>query len=129
MTVSSTAKAGAKRPLSATSGRDKLTLGMPVESRLAIEHAITRLLDESESVALAMPQAIRVICEALGWVCGGCWRAAGNTLADARCAETWGAEAPEIEAFLDVTRRHQPAKQPGGLIGRAWAERKPVWIR
>ena len=89
MKVSRTAETGAARRLSATSGRDELTLGMPVESRLAIEHAITRVLDESESVAQAMPQAIRVICEALGWACGACWRA-GKTVAESRCAETWG---------------------------------------
>ena len=95
---------------SAAKAREDTTQGMPVAARLAIEHAVTGVLDGSESVAQAIAQVIRVICEALGWVGGARW-GSGEKLADLRCAETWGLDEPAIQAFFDVTRRHTPASR------------------
>ena len=98
-----------------------------MELRLAIEHAVTRVLEESGSIAEAAPQVIRVICEALGWACGARWEPDKQTQA-IRCAETWGIRSAGVDAFLEATRKQAPSTQLGGLNRRAWTERKPVWI-
>ncbi|HEX6267778.1 MAG TPA: EAL domain-containing protein [Burkholderiales bacterium] len=105
-----------------------VTQRVQMELRLAIEHAVTRVLEDSTSIAEASPKIIRVICETLGWACGTRWELEGQSQA-IRCAEAWGIAAPGIEAFLEATRRRvPPSPQPGGLKRRAWTERKPVWI-
>jgi len=104
-----------------------ITRSVQIELRLAIEHAVTRLLEQSASIEEAAPRIIRAICESLGWACGARWQPEGtdNVL---RCAETWGVASALIEAFLEATRRQAPSTRAGGLNRRAWAERKPTWI-
>ena len=83
-----------------------------LELRLAIEHTVTRILEEAGSIEEASPRIIRAICENLGWTCGARWQAErpGEAL---RCAETWHMPAAAIDF---------------GLRRRACAEGKPVWI-
>ncbi|HJY79160.1 MAG TPA: GAF domain-containing protein, partial [Burkholderiales bacterium] len=98
-----------------------------MEIRLAVEHAVTRVLDESDSIEDAAPRIIRAVCETLGWACGARWHleCADQGLC---CAETWGVTAPGIEPFLEATRRQPPSTQSGGLARRTWIERQPTWI-
>src|SRR5262245_1638760 len=103
------------------------THAVQMEIRLAVEHAVTRVLDESESIEDAAPRIIRAVCETLGWACGARWHleCADQGLC---CAETWGVTAPGIEPFLEATRRQPPSTQNGGLARRTWIERRPMWI-
>jgi len=94
-----------------------------MEIRLAVEHAVTRVLDESESIEEASPRIIRAICETLGWACGARWQPEGDDQA-LRCAGAWGVPGPGIEAFLEATR----SIQSGALPRRTWFERRPLWI-
>ena len=105
----------------------RTTHAAQMELRLAVEHGVTRVLDESESIEEATPRIIRAICEPLGWACGARWHPEGPEQA-LRCAETWGLAGEGIEAFLEATRRQQPSTQLGGLNRRTWMERKPQWI-
>ena len=105
-----------------------VTPRVQVDLRLAIEHAVTRLLEESQSIAEAAPRIIRVVCETLEWACGARWEFDDRDEA-LHCAETWGVASAGIDAFLEATRRLAPSKQRGGLNRRTWAERKPQWIR
>ena len=98
-----------------------------MEIRLAVEHAVTRVLDESESIEEASPRIIRAICETLGWACGARWQPEDDDQA-LRCAAAWGVPGPGIEAFLEATRRLGPSIPSGGLPRRTWLERKPQWI-
>lgn len=50
-----------------------VTQRVQMDLRLAIEHAVTRVLEESDSIGEATPQIIRVICETLDWACGARW--------------------------------------------------------
>jgi GAF domain-containing protein len=104
-----------------------ITRTVQVELRLSIEHAVTKLLEESASIEEAAPRIIRSICESLGWACGARWQPEGadNAL---RCAETWGVASAAIDAFLAATRRQAPSTRTGGLKRRAWTERQPTWI-
>src|SRR5262249_23547583 len=43
------------------------------ERRLALQHATTRILSESNSFHEAAPQLLRTICENLGWDLGQFW--------------------------------------------------------
>jgi diguanylate cyclase (GGDEF)-like protein/PAS domain S-box-containing protein len=106
-----------------------VTLRVRMDLRLAIEHSVTRVLEESNSIAEAMPRIIRVICESLGWACGA--RSEHDERNQViRFAETWGVASAGIDEFLEATRRlPAPSTQPGGLNRRAWAEGKPTWIR
>jgi PAS domain S-box-containing protein len=97
------------------------------EQRQAIEHRVTRLLSESETVAAAMPGVLAAFCESLSWACGTRWsmdvKAGGF-----RCEEAWSIDDPEIAAFLAAS--HESTYQPGqaGLVRRVLGTGKPVWI-
>lgn len=98
-----------------------------LEQRQVMEHAVTRLLAECDSIGEAAPRIIQTICETLRWDCGArwYWDEKNHYL---RCAETWGLPSSEITAFLagnsDLTLRPESA----GLVRRVWTSLKPLWI-
>src|SRR5690606_13291290 len=99
------------------------------EQRLAMEHAVTRVLADAASVAEAIPSVIRVVCEAMGWQCGARW--VWDPQAQLfRCAETWGQNDPTIRRLLQtIAARTVAAGGPNeGLVRRAFATGKPAWI-
>jgi len=107
------------------------------EKRRAMEHAVTRVLAEAETVADAMPRIIQTICENLGWACGAHWR--WDEKAEVlRCAETWHIRAAEVAEFIVTAsatineapawRNEAPRAKTGGLVRRVWMDGAPVWF-
>ena len=65
------------------------------ERRQAMEHAITRVLAEAESLAEGMPKIIQTLCETLGWHFGTHYEYDRD--ADLlRSREAWGIDTPEF---------------------------------
>ena len=99
------------------------------ERRQAMEHAITRVLAESESLAEDMPKIIRTICETLGFHFGTRYEydRDANLL---RAREAWGIDTPEVREYIEMSRNRvvEPDSTGKGFIRRAFHERKPVWI-
>jgi len=97
------------------------------EQRQAIEHRVTRLLSESETVAGAMPGVLAAFCESLGWACGTRWSMDAKA-GGFRCEEAWSIDDPEIAAFLAAS--HESTYRPGqaGLVRRVLGTGQPVWI-
>ncbi|MBC7804311.1 MAG: EAL domain-containing protein [Candidatus Parcubacteria bacterium] len=98
------------------------------ELQQAMEHRVTRLLSEAESLEQVMPEIIRTVCEALGCACGArrTWDEREQKIA---CAETWCEPSPDIRQFLDLSR--EPRSLPrssGGLLRRVLASGEPTWI-
>jgi two-component system, sensor histidine kinase and response regulator len=96
------------------------------EARLAAQHAVTRVLAESPTLAAAAPLTLQAICESLGWSVGVIWRVdrKDNVL---RCVETWHTASAHVEQFDRDTRARTFA--PGeGLPGRVWQQVQPIWI-
>jgi diguanylate cyclase (GGDEF)-like protein/PAS domain S-box-containing protein len=99
--------------------------------RQAMEHAVTQVLANAETVADALPQTIRTICEAFGWACGAYWSAdeQRNVL---RRAAVWHIDAPEVARFLSTEAfagdRQLSAAKTGGLLRRVWRDGAPIWI-
>src|SRR5258708_5654394 len=58
------------------------------EQREKMEHAVTRVLAESETLAEAIPKVLQTICETLNWDCGARWSMDERKKAIA-CSETW----------------------------------------
>jgi len=97
------------------------------EARLLLE--TTRAIGEAEDFDSALSVTLRSICEATGWVLGQAWipRADGSVL---ECSPAWHSSAPPgtLEKFRAVSEGF--LFSPGvGLPGRAWANRRPEWIR
>lgn len=98
------------------------------ERRLQMEHAVTRILEESRTVEDALPQVIRTLAEGSGWVYGARWELdkAANLL---RCMETWCVDAPEVREFMAFSRlRTQAPGASKGPIHQVWGSNAPVWI-
>jgi len=98
------------------------------ERRLQMEHAVTRIVEESRTVEDALPQLLRTIAEASGWVYGARWELdkAANLL---RCMETWCVDAPEVREFMAFSRlRTQTPGASKGPIHQVWGSNAPVWI-
>ena len=97
------------------------------EQRQAMEHAVTRLLADAETIGEAMPKVIRTICETLGWDCGAHWQLdkRGRVL---RCAATWSVGASEVREFSAFSSRQNFVPTAAGLIRRVWTTGRPVWI-
>jgi diguanylate cyclase (GGDEF)-like protein/PAS domain S-box-containing protein len=98
------------------------------ERRLQMEHAVTRILEESRTVEDALPRLLRTLAEAGGWVYGARWELdkAANLL---RCMETWCVDAPEVREFMAFSRvRTQTPGTSKGPIHRVWVSNRPIWI-
>ncbi len=95
------------------------------EELQAIEHAVTRVLAEGDSVAGALVEVMRVVCETLGWDCGRYFRmddAAGVF----RFAGSWHVPNPALERFVRYSADRTFA--PGvGIVGKAGAG-EPQWV-
>lgn len=97
------------------------------EQRQAMEHTVTSLLTESESIGDAMPKIIRTICETFRWDCGAhwYWDKQDHML---RCAQTWSIASREVNEFVALSKQHSFVPMSAGLIRRAWSTGEPIWI-
>ena len=98
-----------------------------IEQRHAVEHAVTRLLAESASLADAAPKIIEAICATLGWDCGAFWHWDRHVQALA-CVESWSHGSAEVAQFLAASSAVTPAPEAGGLVRRVWMSGTPVWL-
>jgi diguanylate cyclase (GGDEF)-like protein/PAS domain S-box-containing protein len=99
----------------------------PAALQFILERAAALAFVESDTLAQAVPGIIRAVCETLDWACGARWALdeKSDTLV---CAETWGIAAADVQGFLDSMRQAPLAREPGGLVRRAWLEGEPIWI-
>jgi diguanylate cyclase (GGDEF)-like protein/PAS domain S-box-containing protein len=99
------------------------------ERRQAMEHAVTRVLAEAQSLDDAVPTIIRTICETMGWHYGD--RYALDTEAGLlRRREMWCIDRPEIKAFAEsgTNRTVKADNMAVGLVRRTYSSGKPVWV-
>ena len=99
------------------------------EKRRQMEHAVTRVLAEADTLASAVPRIIQTICEAMGWHCGTRWKWDKDT-GLLRCRDCWGIDAPEIQEYLATCLAHRLKPEGGrkGLVRQAFTSGKPVSI-
>ena len=98
-----------------------------LEHRQALEHNVTRVIAESETIDAALPKVIRMVCETFGWDCGVYWRWDRRDRL-LRCSDTWSSNAREVQRFVELSKQQCFAPTPVGLIRRAWSTGEPVWI-
>jgi diguanylate cyclase (GGDEF)-like protein/PAS domain S-box-containing protein len=107
--------------------RSDITQRKQLEQRQVMQHTVTRLLADSETVGDTISEVIRTICETLGWDCGARWEldANDNVL---RCIETWAVADSQIADFSKFSARQTYAASATGLILRVIATDSPQWI-
>src|SRR5262249_10560451 len=106
-----------------------VTQRVQIERRMAMEHAVTRVLADAKDLRDATERTLRAVCEAIDWACGAYWMLdeATQTL---KSAETWGTDASGVQDFLAATRSLTSLPISGnGLVRRACMEAEPQWIR
>jgi diguanylate cyclase (GGDEF)-like protein/PAS domain S-box-containing protein len=105
-----------------------ITERIRAERRMRMGHSVTRVLADSRTVEEALPQVLRAIAEAGGWVYGARWELdkAANQL---HCAEIWCESDPKLKEFEDFNRSRTQAPGAGtGPIHRVWASNSAEWI-
>ena len=92
------------------------------ERRIAAQHAITRILAESEFLAEAAEPIIRAICDTREWRFGAFWEVNGEQL---KCIATFpGCAFPDLDAKTSAAVFESGI----GLPGRVWRTGQPSWI-
>ena len=94
--------------------------------RLAAQHAVARIVAESESLAGAAPRILEAICECLDWDIGMLW-VVDRALDRIRCTETWVAPGVDAPEFVEFSRA-LVAEVGHSLPGHAWRLGTPVWV-
>ena len=92
---------------------------------LAIQHTVTTVLAEAETVEEAIPRLLCALGEGMGWDFGAYW-----TLGDGavlRCMETWTLSGLEVAGFEQATRG-STFEPTVGLPGRTWASERPAFV-
>ncbi len=100
------------------------------ELRQTMEHVITRILAEAETLAEAIPRIIQTICETMGWHCGARWQWDKET-GLLRCIECWGIDTPEIREFMAENAKwimKLESTSGRGLVRRVYSTGQPAWI-
>ncbi|MBC7454536.1 MAG: EAL domain-containing protein [Massilia sp.] len=98
-----------------------------IAQRQAMEHAVTRLLDESATLAVAVPKILQTLCVTLRWDCGAFWHWDKQSQA-LTCAQSWGTGSAGVAHFLAASSAMTLTPDSGGLVRRAWSSGAPVWI-
>jgi diguanylate cyclase (GGDEF)-like protein/PAS domain S-box-containing protein len=97
------------------------------EQREKMEHAVTRVLAESETLSEAIPRIVQTICETLNWDCGARWSMDERKKAIS-CVEAWNVPDKAVAQFISEVRKltFQPSNQ--GLVRQVWMSGTPHWI-
>ena len=96
------------------------------ENRSVMQHSVTQILAESETLMDAMPKILRAVCDLSHWDLGALWLV--NDQADVlSCAEIWHQPTVETVEFSRVTKQSVFTRGLD-LPGRVWANGKPAWI-
>jgi PAS domain S-box-containing protein len=94
--------------------------------RLQAQHAATRALMESTTVAEASPRFLASVGESLGWDFAALWQVARENGA-LECAHVWRRPELDLSAFQESTQRLRLA--PGvELPGLVWMSGEPAWV-
>jgi PAS domain S-box-containing protein len=114
-----------------------VTARRQAEERRAMEHAVTGVLAQADTASEAAQKTIQTICQSLGWAYGAYWRW-DEKVELLRCTETWHADSPELEEFVNTMGRRvieapawhggPPKGESAGLIRGIWCEGAPVWV-
>jgi diguanylate cyclase (GGDEF)-like protein/PAS domain S-box-containing protein len=96
------------------------------ERRMNAQYMVARALSDATALNDAFSGIIQVICEALGWDCGGVWLVSRRDEV-LRCAEMWHVPIMEITQFKTITMEI-PFSPGAGLPGRVWSSGSPAWI-
>jgi diguanylate cyclase (GGDEF)-like protein/PAS domain S-box-containing protein len=102
-----------------------VTQRMRAEHRLAMQHAVARLLAGSQSQAEVMSGIVRAICDTLDWQCGMRWTLHPD--GRLKCEEIWQVENEAIEQFAEASRRQVFEPGSAGFIRKAVVHGSPVW--
>jgi PAS domain S-box-containing protein len=97
------------------------------ESRVAVEHAITRVLAGAGSLAEAGPAIVQALVESLEMDFGALWVASVQEQWLRPLALHPRTDSPSLQSFVEATRRLS-LKAGIDLPGQVWAERRAVRI-
>ena len=96
------------------------------ENRQAAQHAVTRVLAETSSLAEAAGPILKAICTNLQWQVGVFWQPLHQT-AELTCIETFQSIPDAYSHFISAT--YSIRFSPGvGFPGRVWESGAPGWI-
>jgi PAS domain S-box-containing protein len=94
--------------------------------RLQAQHAATRALIESTTVAEASPRFLASIAESLRWDFAALWQMR-EPAGELRCAYTWHCATCQVSEFEQASM--QMAIAPGvELPGMVWVSGQPAWV-
>src|SRR6185436_10179182 len=96
------------------------------EERSAMQHNMTRVLAESGTLADAIPEILRIICDLSHWDLGALWLVNDHTHIIS-CVEIWHQPSVDAVEFSRVTMQDN-FTHGLGLPGRVWAAGQPAWI-
>lgn len=97
------------------------------EQKVVLARELAFRITEAKTVDDALEVALRKICEETGWALGQAWiLSAGGSWLD--CSAAWHAGSPGLESFRAGSKT-LTFERGVGLPGRAWATKKPAWIR
>jgi diguanylate cyclase (GGDEF)-like protein/PAS domain S-box-containing protein len=97
------------------------------EQRERMEHAVTRVLAESDTLADAIPRIIQAICETLNWDCGARWSLDEREKAIV-CVEKWSVPDRAVAEFAERAREVALEPAQRGLVRQVWVGGTPHWI-
>jgi PAS domain S-box-containing protein len=111
-----------------TESKRELLQRQRAEARLTAEHAVTRILADSDSLETAAPQILDAIRHSLHAHAGLLWQPADAPAQQIRCTIASNAQgSAELLAFVEESRRCV-FERGTGLPGRVWAAHAPAWI-
>ena len=103
-----------------------ISIRKQTEARSNMQHSLTQILAESDTLTDAIPKLLRIICDLSHWDLGALWLGNDQT-GTISCAEIWHQPSVDAVEFSRVTM--QDTLTYGlGLPGRVWANGQPAWI-
>lgn len=97
------------------------------ERRLGLQHAVTAVLAQTDSLTDAMRKVLKCICEMEGWNWGALWTV-GNGGLYLTCAQTYFAQREQLDDFDQYLRRLE-YKSGEGLAGRIWQNEHAIVVK
>jgi PAS domain S-box-containing protein len=109
------------------SSASDITARKRAEARLSAEHAITRRLAGANALPAAAAGIVQDLVEGLEAEIGGLWTLAPDGKTLRLLFQKARAGSPPLELFAEETRR-MTVYQGIALPGRAWQQRRAIWI-